>query len=81
MVQGRNDAWFAVKSFGYGVSRPITWQGWAIILAYVALVVLTAIFLVPLASIAIMALATPLLLWIAYVRSDGEWRWRNGEQD
>ena len=81
MVQGRNDAWFAVKSFGYGVSLPITWQGWAVILAYVAIVVLTAIFLVPLASIAIMAVATPLLLWVAYVRSDGEWRWRNGEQD
>ena len=80
MKQDRNDPWFTVKSFGYGVSRPIAWQGWAVVFAYLAIVVSAAIFLVPLASVAIMAVATPLLLWIAFTRSDGEWRWRNGEQ-
>lgn len=80
MKQDRNHPWFAVKSFGYGVSRPIAWQGWAVVLAYLAIVVSAAIFLVPLASVAIMAVATPLLLWIAFTRSDGDWRWRNGER-
>ena len=30
--------WFAPKRYGYGSGLPISWQGWAITIAFVAIV-------------------------------------------
>ena len=30
--------WFAPKRLGYGAGWPIAWQGWVLLLAYIALV-------------------------------------------
>ena len=30
--------WFAPKRYGYGAGLPISWQGWAITLGFVAIV-------------------------------------------
>ena len=35
--------WFAPKRYGFGAGAPISWQGWALTLAYVALVALVAV--------------------------------------
>lgn len=32
------DIWFPAKRFGYGWGLPVTWQGWAVLLAYLFLV-------------------------------------------
>ncbi|WP_243403462.1 MULTISPECIES: hypothetical protein [Bacteria] len=34
-----DDAWFAPKRFGYGAGLPIAWQGWAVLVAYLAVVI------------------------------------------
>jgi len=31
--------WFRAKTFGWGFGAPTCWQGWAVLLAYVALIV------------------------------------------
>ncbi len=71
-------AWFRVKSRGYGVGLPIAWEGWLILALYLAAVILSAALYSELASFAVLAVLTPVVVLIAYMRSDDEWRWRNG---
>lgn len=85
-------AWFKPKRYGYGAT-PTTWQGWAIVGAFLATVLMPAwtligfdrarppeepalvIFLI---TVAILAAA----VWIISKRTtDGEWRWRWGEDN
>ena len=77
--------WFRQKTFGYGAT-PNTWQGWTL-----TIVSCLAIFGVVLAGPAIRD-NTLRVLWIvlgsaivllptciiAYVKTEGGWRWRNG---
>ena len=39
--------WFPAKRFGWGWGLPIVWQGWAVIAAFAALVLLGAVNLLP----------------------------------
>ncbi len=79
--------WFRQKSFGYGAT-PNTWQGWTVTLISLGLI-LAIIFGAP-------HIADPWLrLWvkrlgiaavliftivICYVKTEGGWRWRNGDE-
>lgn len=71
--------WFKVKRHGYGVGLPIAWQGWLILFGYVAASAVAAWLMPVLGPLVILAVLTPLLLLVAYVRSDEDWRWRNGK--
>lgn len=73
--------WFPVKRFGYGVGLPMAWQGWLVLAAYLAVAISAGILLSPILSVLVLLVATGILLAIAYVRSDGEWRWRDGERE
>lgn len=70
--------WFHVKRYGYGVGLPVAWQGWLVLLAYVTAAVLSAWLLPEFAALALLAALTPILLLVVYLRSDDDWRWRNG---
>jgi hypothetical protein len=35
--------WFPKKTFGYGWSLPITWQGWAVLITYFVIIIALAI--------------------------------------
>jgi hypothetical protein len=79
--------WFSTKRFGYGAGLPIAWQGWTLLLGYIAAMVALG-FLAEqadttvLAGIAVfMALLTAILIVIVKARTDGEWRWRWGDDD
>ena len=39
--------WFAAKRFGWGWGLPATWQGWCVLLVFLALVVIDAVFVLP----------------------------------
>jgi hypothetical protein len=39
--------WFPAKKYGWGWSMPITWQGWATLLGYLALVLAGTLFIDP----------------------------------
>jgi len=75
--------WFAPKRYGYGSGLPTAWQGWAILLAYLALVIGSVFlfqqrpYLVP----AIVLPATAGLLIVTARTTRGGWRWRWGDSD
>jgi uncharacterized protein (DUF2062 family) len=73
--------WFAARRYGFGSGLPIRWQGWAFMVAHIALVAGLAKALAPnpvIAAIAvIVAVIAPLPIYAA--RTDGGWRWRWGE--
>ncbi len=70
--------WFAPKLVGFGAGLPISWQGWAVVLAYVAIVVAAVKLLGGnvLAVLAIVVPATALLILISAKTTRGGWRWR-----
>lgn len=80
-------AWFAPKRYGYGSGLPIRWQGWAILVGYVALLPLLKIMddsgdgSLRAAAFALFVVATALLGVIAARRTRGGWKWRWGSGD
>jgi hypothetical protein len=75
--------WFAPKRYGYGSGMPISWQGWALTLGYVAVVALIAArfhnnFL---QFLALAIPVTAVFMVIAARTTRGGWRWRSGEED
>jgi hypothetical protein len=80
--------WFRQKSLGIGAT-PNTWQGWALTLVGVVLifgVVMEAkqipdratSLLVALSGVAIISVA---MSYIAWLKTEGGWRWRSGKED
>lgn len=74
--------WFAPKKHGYGAGLPIAWQGWALIIAYAAVVVGAGLLIDPAsaatvaAPLALMAAATLVFVIIARRRTRGGWQRR-----
>jgi hypothetical protein len=75
--------WFAPKRYGFGAAMPIAWQGWAVLVGFIAIVVAAGIFLEDrrLAQAAIVLPAVAILLLITARTTRGGWRWRWGERD
>jgi hypothetical protein len=80
--------WFRQKTFGIGAT-PNTWQGWAVTLGGVALVFAVVIeslqitdptrrFLIALPGVAIVSIALSVIAWL---KTEGGWRWRSGKED
>ena len=80
---GDGPEWFAPKRYGYGIGLPISWQGWALTIAFIAATAVIARYLsaTPLAAIA--ALVPLVLAFVVIVAKTtrGGWRWRWGEDD
>lgn len=75
--------WFAAKRYGIGPGRPISWQGWAIMLAFMALVALAAVRLKSnrLALVSTIATLMLIFLTISAKTTRGGWRWHWGDED
>ncbi|HEU0284834.1 MAG TPA: hypothetical protein VFR52_06810 [Sphingomicrobium sp.] len=75
--------WFAPKRYGYGAGLPISWQGWTVLLLFIALTLGIAFFFGDRPRIALAAIlpASALLILIAARTTRGGWRWRWGERD
>ena len=74
--------WFAPKRYGFG-SVPITWQGWAITLAFVAIVTAASVALAerPVQLIAALIPVFTIFFVICARTTRGGWRWRWGEEE
>jgi hypothetical protein len=81
--------WFRPHRYGFGAT-PANWKGWAVSLIYVAVMAMLASALAPspssngaevLAWIAALCLTTAFFVWIAWRKTDGQWRWRWGSRD
>ena len=74
--------WFAPKRYGIGAT-PITWQGWALTLGFVAIAILvvTKVAHRPLQMIGILAPLLTIFIVIIAKTTRGGWRWRWGKDD
>jgi len=72
--------WFAAKRYGYGAGLPISWQGWLIMLTFLAIVAVIAVLFGD-KPVELVALVVPLsvaLMVITAKTTRGGWRWRWG---
>ena len=76
-------AWFAPKRYGYGAGLPISWQGWAAMLGFIAFVSAATILIRYswIAYAGIVAVASTAFILICAQKTRGGWRWRWGERD
>ncbi len=86
-MSDKDDAWFAPKRYGYGAGLPIARQGWALLMAYMAIIGLAVLLIEwdteigrP-AGMAIILLATAALMAISRAKTRGGWHWRWGKRD
>jgi hypothetical protein len=77
-----SDFWFKPKTFGYGAT-PANWKGWAVTLAFVALMVgwsLASPGLLRWTDWAIwssgVVVLTGVFIALSRHKTDGEWKWR-----
>ena len=83
MVDKNDGAWFAPKRYGLGAGLPIAWQGWAILVATIAIVVVVGTLLAdrPLLQAPIIFPLIVLLIIVTAKKTRGGWRWRWGKED
>lgn len=71
--------WFAPKRYGYGAGLPISWEGWLVVGLYVAAVTAAPLLLSSVAGLVFITLVSAVVIVICARRTDGGWRWRNGD--
>ncbi|MGE5169427.1 MAG: hypothetical protein ACM3JC_03540 [Rudaea sp.] len=72
--------WFPAKRYGYGWGPPLTWQGWAVLAVFVALVVAGIVLFPPrvrlLAFVVYEFVVTLGLIAVCYAKGEPpSWRW------
>jgi len=75
--------WFAPKRYGYGSGVPISWQGWAVTLAFVAMAALVSVKFGdrPMLLFGALVPLTVILMVVCAKTTRGGWRWRWGDPD
>ena len=75
--------WFAPKRYGYGSGPPISWQGWALTIGFVAIAIgLSVTFHQD--KLRLFAALAPFLIVFMVIcarTTRGGWRWRWGDRD
>ena len=83
MNSQRANVWFRVKRYGYGWGIPARWQGWAVLVAYFALLYAGIRYLGGRQSAAglilYMLVITLALIAIVIAKGERPLRWRWGE--
>ena len=86
--------WFRPKRYGYG-AEPGNWKVWLATGAYVLLAVAISLKLLVWPSgsgnelawpdmltwFAVFGVLTAIFVWLCWIKTDGEWRWRGGKSD
>ena len=74
--------WFRVKRFGYGAGLPCSWEGWAVLAVFLTIAVGGGVLVEahPIAHLVTVLTATAVVVAIAWRKSDGPWKWRNGRE-
>jgi hypothetical protein len=80
-----SEFWFKPKTFGYGAT-PTTWEGWAVVAIYslvvlgcvVAMTVRKDSFSAFVSSMAMIVVATVVLVVVSVQKTDGAWGWNAG---
>jgi hypothetical protein len=77
--------WFAAKRYGWGWGLPLTWQGWAVLTAFMALLAVGFLVFPPETDVVPFlvydAILCGLLLIVCWLKGEPpRWRW-GGEKD
>jgi hypothetical protein len=75
--------WFRVKRYGYGAGLPCSWQGWALLATFLAVVIASSIVLAdrdPLLHFGIVLASVAVVGVVSWRTSDGPWKWRWGQE-
>ena len=71
--------WFPAKRYGWGWGPPLTWQGWVVLIVWLAVLGVAALRLMPLHPIeftVITVVMVGLLTLICYIKGEPpRWRW------
>jgi hypothetical protein len=75
--------WFAPKRFGFGAGLPVSWQGWAMSIGFIAIAWGTDFLFRdrPLVVAAVLLPLTIVFMIIAAKTTRGGWHWRWGKGD
>ena len=72
--------WFPAKRYGWGWGPPVTWQGWAVLAAFVILIIIGAIIVPPhratakfIGYVVILSIALTGVCW--WKGEPPRWRW------
>jgi len=75
----QREFWFPAKRYGWGWGLPVAWQGWAVLIAYAALLAAGAMLLLPerrALFVAHAAVVTALLVLVCWLKGEKpRWRW------
>jgi hypothetical protein len=79
-VPSKRAIWFPAKQYGWGWGPPVTWQGWAVMAAFVILMVAGGAYVMPtfgpLAFAGYTFILSVLLIAICWVKGEPpRWRW------
>jgi hypothetical protein len=79
-MSGRKEFWFSAKRYGWGWGLPRTWQGWAVLGAFVLFLVFGSVLFPPAEKPWFFGIYTAvlclLLLAICYAKGERpRWRW------
>ena len=75
-----NEYWFPAKRYGWGWGPPRTWQGWLVLIAFLAVTMFNAYYISPAAHpllfFVIAIISVTALLAICYAKGEPpRWRW------
>lgn len=76
--------WFAPKRFGLGSGLPVAWQGWVVLIGYIAAIAAASVLLAERSVPAFLSLTTALtgaLCLVCAKTTRGGWRWRWNEKE
>ena len=83
LMEDKNKIWFPAMRYGIGWGLPVTWQGWAVLLTYMVLMIVGSAFLTSspgrfaIFPVYVTCL-TALLIFICWKKGERpEWRWGN----
>ena len=75
--------WFVPKRYGFGAGLPISWQGWALTVGFLAIATATGVRFAE-RPLVLFAILTPLVVVFTLTAARttrGGWRWRWGEKE
>ena len=71
--------WFHAKKYSYGWGLPACWQGWATVIAYFGLVVVSILFAPPGARWIYIIMLSVLFIIVIFFTGERPLRWRWGK--
>jgi hypothetical protein len=75
--------WFRVKRYGFGAGVPCSWEGWALVAAFLIIVIVSGAVLAdrnPMLHWGVVLASTAIVLVVSWRKSDGPWKWRWGQE-